>query len=175
MRQPLVIVGYDERWPRMFEEERQRILAATGSALVAVEHIGSTSVPGLAATKKIIDIMAAVERLDDAPQCVAPLAELGYQYIPEFEAEFPERRYFHRGAVEVHTHHLHMVERTSEFWRRHLLFRDYLRSHPDAASEYAMLKRRLASRHVETDDYTLAKTDFITGIEQTARALKERR
>ena len=67
MRQPLVIVGYDERWPRMFEEERQRILAATGSALVAVEHIGSTSVPGLAA-KNIIDIMAAVERLDDSPQ-----------------------------------------------------------------------------------------------------------
>ena len=174
MRQPLVIVDYDERWPRMFEEERQPILVATCSTLVAVEHIGSTSVPGLAA-KDIIDIMAAVERLDDASQCIAPLADLGYHYIPEFEAEFPERRYFHRGAVEVHTHHLHMVERTSEFWRRHLLFRDYLRAHPDAAGEYAELKRRLASRHVETDDYTLAKTDFITSIERKARALEERR
>jgi len=144
---------------------------ATGSALVAVEHIGSPSVPGLAA-KNIIDIMAGVESLDDAPRWIAPLTELGYHYMAELEAQFPERRYFNKGTVEVPTHHLHMVELTSEFWHRHLLFRDYLRSHPDAAGEYAELKRRLASQHDDIDDYTLAQTDFITGIERTARALK---
>ena len=166
---PIVIVDYDPRWPRMFEEERARILAATRPHVVAVEHIGSTAVPGLAA-KPIIDLLAGVRRLEDARACIAPLAALGYDYVPEFEAELPDRRYFRKGSGAAHTNHIHMVEVDGPFWRRHLAFRDDLRTHPEDVRRYADLKRDLAAKFgADRAGYTDAKTAFIREIE--ARAL----
>jgi rfaE bifunctional protein nucleotidyltransferase chain/domain len=163
------IEDYDPRWPSMFEEDRRRILAAVGGYVSAVEHIGSTSVPGLAA-KPIIDVMAAIKSLADAPACVGPLATIGYVYVPEHEAVMPERRYFRRGPSGEGTHHLHMVERSSEFWESHLLFRDYLRAHPEAAAEYEKLKRELAAAHgSDRAAYTEAKTEFIESTVERAR------
>jgi GrpB-like predicted nucleotidyltransferase (UPF0157 family) len=137
-----------------------------------VEHIGSTSVPGLAA-KPIIDVMVAIRSLADAPACVAPLAAIGYEYVPEHEAVMPERRYFRRGRGGAGTHHLHMVERSSAFWEEHLLFRDYLRAHSEAAAEYERLKRELAAAHgSDRGAYTAAKTDFIKSSVERAREEK---
>ena len=102
-----------------------------------------------------------------------PLAALGYDYVPEYEVELPERRYFRKGrrGTEGDKYHLHVVERDSEFWNRHLAFRDYLRRHPEAVREYAELKRRLALEHgTDVDAYTEAKSDFIRGIERKAAA-----
>lgn len=76
----LEIVDYDERWPGMFEEEKARIMGAASEWLVDIQHVGSTSVPGLAA-KPIIDMMPALRRLDDAEHCVAPMEALGYEYV----------------------------------------------------------------------------------------------
>jgi GrpB-like predicted nucleotidyltransferase (UPF0157 family) len=155
----------------MFAEESAGIRAALGDRLVALEHVGSTVVPGLAA-KPIIDLLAGVRTLADAAGCIAPLREIGYEYVPEHEAELPERRYFHRGSAGARTHHLHMVEVASDFWERHLLFRDYLRSHPETAREYAKLKKRLADEFGrDKEGYTEAKTPFITAIEKKARSL----
>jgi GrpB-like predicted nucleotidyltransferase (UPF0157 family) len=170
MSEPVIIVDYDPAWLERYEAERARILSAIAPWVAAIEHIGSTSVPGLGA-KPIIDIMVAVRSLDDAMQCVEPLGVLGYQYHPEFEDTLPERRYFNRGPRDDR-YHLHMVELTSGFWERHLLFRDYLRAHPEAAQEYERLKRDLAARH--RDDrgaYTDAKAAFVRSIEEKARAL----
>ena len=83
----------------------------------------------------------------------------------------PERRYFRKGrrGTEGDKYHLHVVEPDGEFWRRHLAFRDYLRAHPEAAREYAALKRRLAAEHgTDVDAYTDAKVEFILGIEEKA-------
>jgi rfaE bifunctional protein nucleotidyltransferase chain/domain len=158
---PVRIVPYDPRWPEMFEEERRRILEACGGAVAAVEHVGSTSVPGLGA-KPVIDLMAGVRSLDDAPLCVTPLHRLGYVYVPRLEILMPERRYFRRGRPGAGTHHLHMVELGGDFWVKHLLFRDYLRAHPEAARDYETLKRKLADAHgSDHGAYTDAKTDFI--------------
>ncbi len=176
MAQPadaILIADYDPRWPSLFEEEKARILDAIGGWLVDIQHVGSTAVPGLFA-KPIIDIMPGIRSLADAPNCIAPMAALGYQYIPEYESDLPERRYFRRPAGEAFrgrgTHHIHMVETTSAFWRRHILFRDYLRAHPQAAAEYAALKRRLAAQFgADREAYTEAKTEFITSIEERAR------
>jgi GrpB-like predicted nucleotidyltransferase (UPF0157 family) len=166
------IADYDSRWSSMFEEARAEILAACGPSLVAVEHIGSTSVRGLGA-KPIIDIMAAVGRLDDARQLIEPLAALGYEYVPEHEASLPDRRFFRRGLRGAGTHHLHVVELGSREWRQHLLFRDYLRAHPDTAAGYERLKRELAATHAtDRGAYTAAKTPFIESVVERALAGK---
>lgn len=163
---PIRIVDYDERWPGMYEAEKARIIGAIGNWLVAIEHVGSTSVPGLAA-KPTIDIMPGLRSLSDAAHIIGPLEALGYEYVPEFEGDLPERRYFRRGSP--HTHHVHAVEMTSDFWRRHLAFRDYLRAHPDACEEYATLKRQLAEKHqTDSGGYTSAKTEFIRSVEEKA-------
>jgi GrpB-like predicted nucleotidyltransferase (UPF0157 family) len=162
----IVIADYDDSWPAKYEAERARIVEAIGEWLVGFEHIGSTAVPGLAA-KPIIDMMPVLRSLDDTPHIVGPLEALGYEYVPEFEAQLPERRYFRKGIPRQF--HVHAVESTSPFWQRHLAFRDYLRSHPDARDEYAALKRKLASVHTHNrGDYTEAKTEFIRGVEEKA-------
>jgi GrpB-like predicted nucleotidyltransferase (UPF0157 family) len=165
--QPIEVVDYDQDWPRRYAEERDRIAAAIGEAILAIEHVGGTAVPGLPA-KTVIDLMVGVEDIERAGQAVAGLINLGYEYIPEFETQLPDRRYFRRGAPE--THHVHMVPVSSDYWREHLLFRDYLRSHPQAAEEYGKLKRGLAGRFpLDRDAYRAGKLPFIDTVVAAAR------
>ena len=150
--------------------ERARILAAIALPGVAVEHVGSTAVPGLAA-KPIIDILIGLSHLEDAAVVIPPLEGLGYEYLPERELETPERRFLARPKTKPRTRHIHMVEVGSDFWERHLLFRDYLRTHPDAAREYASLKHALAARFRENREaYTEGKTAFVRRIQEAARS-----
>ena len=171
MRQPIIIVDYDPNWPSIYATERDRILRVTDRSIVAIEHTGSTAVVGLGA-KPIIDIIAAVPTLAIGRTTIAPLTEqLAYSYVPEYEATFPNRLYFQKHPLEGNQFHLHMVEVNSSFWIDHLLFRDYLRSHPDAARDYDQLKRKLADRYGRNrDGYTDAKTDFVLSILKKARA-----
>lgn len=165
-KQPVEIVDYDPRWPAMFEEEKARILGACGEWLAAVEHIGSTSVPGLPA-KPIIDVMPGLRRLEDGVHCIEPMQKLGYQYLGEYG--IPERLYFNKGIPR--THHVHMFEVGHHQWDRHLLFRDYLRNNPEVLAAYAELKRELAERYRDDRDaYTDAKTEFVRNIERRAES-----
>ena len=171
---PVIIADYDPRWPAMYAAETARIHDAIGEWLVGIEHVGSTSVPGLAA-KPVIDIMPGLRRLGDSPHIVKPLQKLGYQYFPEHEDVMPERRYFALPAGDKHRtrrrFHIHAVETTTAFWRRHVAFRNYLRAHPETVDEYAALKRCLAAKYgSDREGYTEAKTEFITGIESLALA-----
>ena len=169
---PVVIVDYDPQWPIRYQEEKGRILEAIGRVIVAIEHIGSTAVPGLGA-KPIIDIMVAVSRLADAEECIEPLQGMGYEYAPEIEVSMPQRRYFDKGPAEARIH-LHMVELAGESWQRHLLFRDFLRDHPQVAQEYEQLKRELAAEYgSDRAGYTEAKTSFIRSVEARARKVPE--
>jgi len=166
---PLIVVDYDPQWPILYEEEKDRILGLIGRLVVAIEHIGSTAVPGLGA-KPIIDIMVAVRRLADAEECVEPLQSIGYEHVPEYNEIIPERRYFHKGPAEARTHHLHVVELASDFWERHLLFRDFLRTHPEEAQQYYDLKKELAANYrSDREAYTEAKTAFIESVVDKAR------
>ncbi len=173
---PIVIADYDPRWATMYAEESARIQDVIGEWLLGIEHVGSTSVPGLA-SKPIVDIMPGLRRLGDAPPVISAMEGLGYQYIADYEDELPERRYFVRPPGRGYRHkrlfHVHAVETTSAFWRRHLAFRDYLRTHPETAAEYAALKRRLATEYgADRVGYTEAKTEFITGTEALALAAR---
>jgi len=161
---PVNVVPYDPEWPRLFEEEKARILQDIGSNVISVEHMGSTAIPGLAA-KPVIDILIGVRSLADAPLFIPPLIAHGYEYVSRYENEMPFRRYLHRKVNGEHTHHLHMVEPDTDFYRLQLAFRDYLRAHPEDRNEYAALKLWLAEKYRnDRVAYTDAKTDFIQGI-----------
>jgi GrpB-like predicted nucleotidyltransferase (UPF0157 family) len=170
MSRPVQVVDYDLQWPLLYEQEKRRTLEVTGKTIAEIEHIGSTAVPSIGA-KPIIDIMVAVNRLSDAEKCIEPLSSIGYEYQPAHEVECPERRFFRRGDPPKEQHyHLHLVELTSDFWERHLLFRDYLRTHPKEAQDYYELKQRLAREYGSNrEGYTEAKTSFIESIVAKAR------
>ncbi len=167
---PVVISDYDDSWPAQFEEEKELLEGAIGEIVTSIEHIGSTSIPGLAA-KPVIDLMVGVRTLDDAEECIAPIEKLGYIYVPEFEGTMPERRYFRRTAANGSTtHQLHMVTEPGAFWQRHIEFCDYLRAHPKVSVEYSKLKRTLAeSFGTDRHGYTIAKGDFIRRVERKAQ------
>jgi GrpB-like predicted nucleotidyltransferase (UPF0157 family) len=142
-----------------------------GSLARRIEHVGSTSVPGLSA-KPVIDIQISVATLDDLSVYVAPLGSLGYSHMAfgDVDQVYP---FFRKPAGWPSTHHLHLCVIGSEHERRHLAFRDYLRNHPQTANEYVALKRSLAAIHIGASEesrerYSLAKTEFVTSIEQQA-------
>lgn len=168
MREPdvrVVIVDYDPSWPQRFQDERARLAAALGVPASDVLHIGSTSVAGLPA-KPIVDILVVVDKLGPADRYVATLGGLDYSFYPLVSND--ERYMFGKG--HPHTHHLHIVERGGEEHFRPLAFRDYLRTHPATARDYAALKRALAARfHDNRAAYTAGKTEFILGVEAIAR------
>ena len=168
---PVVVVPYNEAWPSLFEEERARIERAIGPWVEEIEHVGSTAVPGLAA-KSVVDIMVGVKSLDNTPILVERLEAVGYEYVPEFERQMPQRRYFRKLRRGRRTHQIHLVERSdAEFWDRHVLFRDYLRRHPGVAEEYALLKHEFSGRFREDRAaYTEAKTLFIREVVRRAGA-----
>lgn len=164
---PLPLVEYDPEWARRFEEEKARILNSIGDKIVAVEHHGSTAVPGLSA-KPTIDILIALRHLDDAKECIEPLKELGYEYRPLEETLTPGTRYFRKGPSGASTHHIRIVEMDTDLWKQYLLFRDYLRTHPDEAERYYELKKGLHSkfgRHLPMD----AKKPYIESVIAKAR------
>ncbi len=169
MAYPVIIVEYNPRWPALYEEEKERILGLIGHRVVTIEHVGSTAVTGLGA-KPIIDITIALRRLADAEECIDPLTSIGYEYKPPDRVGIPERRFFDKKPSGASTYHIHMVELTSDFWERHLLFRDFLRSHPEVAGQYCRLKKELAAKYgSDRDGYTEAKTPFIESVVVRAR------
>jgi GrpB-like predicted nucleotidyltransferase (UPF0157 family) len=158
------LVPHTELWHRQFAEEAARLREAVGGRVVAIEHVGSTAVCGIAA-KPIIDIVAAVREAADAGRCVRPLEGVGYEY--RGEGGIAGRYYFVKG--EPRTHHLHMFELGSDTWREHLAFRDCLRSHRRVAEEYERLKRDLAVRHErDREAYTEGKGAFIREVLRSA-------
>jgi GrpB-like predicted nucleotidyltransferase (UPF0157 family) len=171
MSEEVVIVDYNPRWPARYEEEKASILALIGEYVVGIHHVGSTSVPGLGA-KPIIDVMIGIRDLAFVENCVSPLQSLEYEYLGEYG--IPGRHYFRKpaaGGIEHRTHHIHMMQTDHSQWRRHLLFRDYLRSHPEDAKRYEFLKRELAIRFgADREGYTDAKTEFVEDILAKAEA-----
>jgi GrpB-like predicted nucleotidyltransferase (UPF0157 family) len=133
---------------------------------LAIEHFGSTSVPGLAA-KPIIDLMAAVDEVDLVARHESVLSELGYQ---RFDAFPPGRLFYQRDRDGRRTHHLHVVPARGFTTRNELLLRDYLRAHPADAARYAALKAQIADVAASADEYTRAKTDLIQELTDAARA-----
>jgi GrpB-like predicted nucleotidyltransferase (UPF0157 family) len=171
MSDEIEIVPYDPAWPSLYEAEAALVRAALPADLtLAIEHFGSTAIPGLAA-KPVIDILVAVRSIAAArSRVVAPLTALGYA----FWADNPkrDRLFFVKGLPPAprRTHHVHLTEPTGEVWPR-LLFRDYLRRHGDARDAYLALKLDLARRFPDDREaYTNGKQSFVDDMMARIRA-----
>jgi GrpB-like predicted nucleotidyltransferase (UPF0157 family) len=168
--EPVYIVAYDPSWPALFAKEGNRIFEAVGQWVEEVQHVGSTAIPGLDG-KPVIDLMVGLKGMADASSCVEPLTNLGYSYWAE--GAQPHHHLFVRfvdPSMSARTHNLHLVEAGGQYWEERLLFRYYLRKHPETAKEYAELKYRLASRHRDDREaYTEAKADFVNEVVRLAR------
>ena len=155
---------YESDWPLLYLAERERLCASLGTSVLDVQHIGSTSIAGMPA-KPILDIGVAVTNFEEAVICIPLLEQLGYAY--KGENGIPRRHYFVKG--DPRTHHLHLLEVTSEEWKSHLLFRDYLRRNLDAAQAYANLKQTLATQFAtDREAYQTGKDSFIQTVLQQA-------
>jgi GrpB-like predicted nucleotidyltransferase (UPF0157 family) len=162
------IESYDAAWPGRFEAERARLVRVE-PLLLAIEHIGSTAVPGMAA-KPVIDVMATVASMEVADQIVERLGENGYATSAEFNRSLGDRRWLMRQADGRRTHHLHLVLPGSVHWVENIRFRDALRGNRQLADEYAAVKRELAGTFSEDrEGYTAAKGAFIAAALQRGR------
>ena len=169
---PIRVVDYDPKWPTVFADLSRVISGFLGELVLAAEHVGSTSVPGLAA-KPIIDFDVVVESRRTISEAIERLARLGY--IHQGDLGVPGREAFrHGGDEEVPrdgsgtkwpTHNLYLCAQDSEALAEHLAFRDYMRQNPREAAVYADLKRELAKRFPhDMDAYVEGKTEFVQGI-----------
>ena len=141
-----------------------RIVFRIGTSKVAIEHIGSTAVPGLAA-KPVIDVLLGARSLADVESRIDALAELGYAYVPKYEREIPMRRYFVKSSATSLRVHLHAVELDSRIWREHMAFREALRADASLCARYQSLKLDLAQKFADDKSaYTTAKNPFIQSV-----------
>lgn len=163
----IVVTPYNPDWPHIFEKEASKIRETIGANCIAIHHIGSTSVPGLSA-KQVIDMIGIVKNPEEAIQ---PLESLGFKYKGEYN--IPLRFYFNR-SEGVNTN-LHIYEEGHPEIELNLLFRDYLRQHPEAKNEYGKLKEDLLKEKSSYEKnnslftgYNLGKDAFIRKILQAA-------
>jgi putative glutamine amidotransferase len=162
------VVDPDPRWPDMFEAEERRISAALTGLQAQIQHVGSTSVPGLPA-KPTIDIQLSLPSLEPRHAYVPALESLGYVHVGD--PVEPDHEYFKWESDGDRRFQIHACPVGSEWERRHLLFRDWLRAHPEDRDAYADLKRRLAREHPrDLMAYVDEKTPFIRRIEAAAEA-----
>lgn len=167
MMQRVYLQPYDSRWPEEFACESAAVASALGSALVAIHHIGSTAIPGIHA-KPVIDMLAVTSDVSLLDDCAIRLEALGYEALGEFG--ITGRRYFRKdNRAGDRTHQIHAFQVGSSQIARHLAFRDYLRAHPNDASDYDALKQRLAESHPnDISGYSDGKDSFIHDIDLRA-------
>ena len=162
------VLLYDPRWPARFATTAAELRAALGPAAVAVHHVGSTAVPGLAA-KPVVDVLAVADDLGAVDGAEPSLVGLGYE--PRGEYGLPGRRYFVRGADGRRTDHVHVYGEGDPAVARHLAVRDYLRAHPEEAAGYGALKAAVAGRYPDDNRrYAEAKGPFVAALERRALA-----
>lgn len=166
------IEPYNPKWPQMAQVEIDKVKSVfPPSAILDIQHVGSTAILGLSA-KPILDIQIAVSSLETMKLMAVPiLQKLGYDYWDSNPD--PNRMFFVKGMPpygEKRTHHVHIFEHHSEHWCNKLIFRDYLRLHPALAKEYEQLKMILAQEHIyDREKYTDEKLEFVNKILQMAK------
>jgi len=165
------LVAHHPKWAEYFSKEKQLLFKILGDKVLDIRHVGSTSIPGLPA-KPILYILAAVKTLADVEAFTEDLNKIGYE--DKGDGGVPGRRFFVKGTEAKRTHHLNFCEMNSFFWKSHLAFCDYLERHPEIASKYSELKRRLADRFPNNRGaYTAGKEEFVRSI--LDRAMNRRR
>ncbi len=159
--EPVVLHSYRPSWRHQFRTEA-RWLTRHCSTVFRLEHIGSTSIPGLSA-KPIVDMLAGVANNEQAISLVAELRDCGYVYYREFETEIPDRRFLiKRNCCGERIYHMSVVIQDSLAWRRHMDFKHCLAADSDAGRRYVQLKRQLERMYgTDRKSYGDLKSDFV--------------
>jgi GrpB-like predicted nucleotidyltransferase (UPF0157 family) len=160
--EPISVEAYDSEWPAQYATEAARLREGLAASVLAIEHIGSTAVAGLAA-KPIVDVMVGVNDLSTTDDLAHRLAVLGYEHCGGAEG----RRYFRRRGASQHFN-VHLIEYGSSRWRENILFRDYLRSDEDAAQRYCDAKQAAATAAPTLLAYSTLKAPIIDELLQRA-------
>ena len=169
MPRNLRLVPHDPAWPERFAAEAARIRAALGTRALAVEHVGSTAVPGLMG-KPVLDVAIAVAGEADADACVAPLSSLGYEHRGPY-GDDPRRRYYVRDEGGARVAQIHLYILPAAAWDEKLAFRDALRADPSLAAAYEAEKRRVAGEvGWDKGAYSVAKGPFVERVHAGLRA-----
>ncbi len=159
----VVVLPYDEQWKKDFLNIKAELAEALGQLATAIEHVGSTSVEGLSA-KPVIDIDVVIRDHTLLEDVISALWKIGYQH--EGDLGITGREAFrYDGKEHMRKHHLYVCPSDSPELKRHIAFRDYLRTHPDAAREYGRIKEEGARRYPDDiDRYIEYKSPFIERI-----------
>ncbi len=166
-RDSVAVVPYDESWKEEFEKERKILQQVLGEYALRIEHVGSTSIEGLPA-KPILDVAVGVKDVEALRAIVPVMEQAGYDVKEQIEDK--DEVLAHRGPATNRTHHIHVMVNDSDRCISQILFRDYLRLHPEAKEEYKNLKLFLAQKYAgERVMYTSSKHDFIQGILKKAK------
>ena len=174
MARTLELVAYDPAWPARFAAEAERLRAVIGAHARAIEHVGSTAVPGLLG-KPVLDIALAVADEPAADACIAPLTALGYEYRGPY-GDDPQRRYYVRNdAAGRRVGHIHLYIMPAPAYAEKLAFRDALRADPALAAAYAAEKQRVAATVAwDKAAYSVAKGPFIVRVLASLRTAGQR-
>ena len=159
----VIVVPYDEKWKQNFIDIKSEIQEALGELALSIEHVGSTSVEGLSA-KPIIDMDVVIDDETKLDAVITVLAGIGYQH--EGDLGIAGREAFnYEGKEHLQKHHLYVCPKDSPELKRHLAFRDYLRSHRNAVKEYSMIKEEAAHLYpYDIDSYIQHKSHWIEKI-----------
>ena len=171
------LVPHNPAWAGLFERERQLLTSTFGDTITAIEHVGSTAIPGISA-KPIIDINIGVRSLETARGMKDKFAGLGYAHRPFVPGhtmeELKSQELYVKGPEGKRTHHAHVTVYGSKYWNSNLLFRDYLRRNTDRAQEHANMKKPLAQEYPnDRGTYTKNKTQFILQTLERAKELTD--
>ena len=161
------LVSHSSNWHTEFEQEKEKLQAVLGNIALAIEHIGSTSIPGLSA-KPILDIAVAVENIEALKSVIPVLTAAGYDILDSIETKGEVLA--RKGTPDNRTHYIHVEILGDTYWNNHIMFRDFLLKHQEYVKAYEKLKKDLAKQF--SDDrkkYTAAKNDFIQNVLKLAQ------
>ena len=159
----VIVESYNSEWKKDFEDIRSELMAVLEGKVISVEHVGSTSVEGLSA-KPVIDIDVVIEDEDAFPEVKAAMESIGYTHEGDLGIKGRES-FKYTGKEHLRKHHLYVCTKDADELKRHISFRDYLRTHPEAVREYGRIKEEGAKLYpLDIDSYIEHKAPFIEGI-----------
>jgi GrpB-like predicted nucleotidyltransferase (UPF0157 family) len=157
---------YNEKWIEAYKTEEKLLRESMGDLIVDIQHVGSTSITGLI-SKPIIDIAVAIKTMSESKKCIELFTKLRYEYRENLKIP---GLHFAKGGPDNRTHYIHVEELNDNTWYNYILFRDFLRVHPETLAEYAELKIQLAEKFADDRiSYGHGKDMFITKIIETAK------
>lgn len=162
----VTVYPYDETWPMEYKKEEEILKRHLTNLNVRIEHVGSTSIPGLSA-KPIIDIAIGAKSEENLFEVAKRLEDAGYDILNSYEekGEVLARK----GSPECRTHYIHIQLLGSEYWNEFMYFKRFMLDHPESVKEYQELKEELSVKYAdERKKYTASKNEFISNILEQA-------